>query len=233
MTVVHKILNYLRKRTWLWGFSAKSSVIILSKTGSEKLLPLIDKKEDVIILDDEHKIYINPSERMNYIFNSSINGIENSDLILLVGANPRLEATILNARIRKAYIKNKLKIYSIGDAGDLTYPYKNIGSNTSIIKEIVSGSHEISNKIKNAKKPIIIIGDSALYGKSGKYVFETLKKFLSDNNFIKKDWNALNILTQQASRVGAIDLGVHSINETENFLFFDKLDNDEFKFIYL
>ena len=58
MTVVHKILNYLRKRTWLWGFSAKSSVIILSKTGSEKLLPLIDKKEDVIILDDEHKIYI-------------------------------------------------------------------------------------------------------------------------------------------------------------------------------
>ena len=58
MTVVHKILNYFRKRTWLWGFSAKSSVIILSMTGSEKLLPLIDKKEDVIILDDEHKIYI-------------------------------------------------------------------------------------------------------------------------------------------------------------------------------
>jgi len=117
---------------------------------------------------------------MNYIFNSTISGIEDSDFILLVGTNPRLEATILNARIRKAYIKNKLKIYSIGDAGDLTYPYKNIGSNTSIIREIVSGSHEISNKIKNAKKPIIIIGDSALYGKSGRYVFEILKKFLSD-----------------------------------------------------
>jgi len=170
---------------------------------------------------------------MNYIFNSSINGIEDSDFILLVGTNPRLEATILNARIRKTYIKNKIKIYSIGDAGDLTYPYKNIGSNTSIIREIVSGSHEISNKIKKAKKPIIIIGDSALYGKSGKYVFETLKNFLFDNNFIKKDWNALNILTQQASRVGSIDLGVCSINETENFSFFDKLDNDDFKFIYL
>jgi len=170
---------------------------------------------------------------MNYIFNSSINGIEESDFILLVGTNPRLEATILNARIRKAYIKNKLKIYSIGDAGDLTYPYQNIGSNTSVIREIVSGSHEISNKIKNAKKPMIIIGDSALYGKSGKYVFETLKKFLSDNNFIKKDWNALNILTQQASRVGAIDFGVYSINETENFSFFNKLDNDDFKLIYL
>ena len=130
-----------------------------------------------------------------------------------MGTNPRLEATILNARIRKAYIKNRLRIYSIGISGDLTYPYQNIGTNTSTIREIVSGSHEISNKIKKAKKPIIIIGDSALCGKSGKYVFETLKNFLSSNKFIKKDWNALNILTQQASRVGAIDLGVYSINE--------------------
>ena len=181
----------------------------------------------------QDKTYLNPQERMNYIFNSSINGIEEADFILLVGTNPRLEATILNSRIRKAYIKNNLKIYSIGDAGDLTYPYQNIGSSTSIIKEIVSGSHEISNKIKKAKKPMIIIGDSALHEKSGKYVFETLKNFLSKNNFIRKDWNGLNILTQQASRVGAIDLGVYSIKEDENFSFFKKLNNDEFKFLYL
>jgi NADH-quinone oxidoreductase subunit G len=170
---------------------------------------------------------------MNYIFNSSIKGIEDSDLILLVGTNPRLEATILNARIRKAYINSRLKIYSIGNPGDLTYPYQNIGSNTSVIKEIVSDSHEISSKIKKSKKPLVIIGESALYGKAGQYVFETLKNFLFSNNFIKKEWNALNILTQQASRVGAIDLGIHSINEKENFSFFDKLDNDDFKFLYL
>jgi len=181
----------------------------------------------------QDRIYINPQERMNYIFNSTINGIENSDLVLLVGTNPRLEATILNARIRKAYVKNNIKIYSIGNPGDLTYPYKNIGSDTSVIKEIVSGTHEISDKIKKAKKPIIIIGDSALYGESGKYIFETLKNFLLNNNLIRKDWNALNILTQHASRVGAIDLGIYSIDEKENFSFFDKLDNDEYKFIYL
>jgi|TARA_B110000438_G_scaffold276470_1_gene298290 NADH-quinone oxidoreductase subunit G len=181
----------------------------------------------------QDRIYINPKERINYVFNSSINGIENADFILLVGTNPRLEATILNARIRKSYLANNLKIYSIGDVGDLTYPYVNIGSNTSIIKDITSGSHAISNKIKNAKKPIIIIGDSALHGKSGKYIFETLKNFLYDNNFIRKEWNALNILTQQASRVGAIDLGIYSTNLDENFEFFNKLDNDEFKFIYL
>ena len=181
----------------------------------------------------QDRIYINPLERINYIFNTTINGIEDSDFILLVGTNPRLEATILNARIRKTYIKKKLKIYSIGDAGDLTYPYQNIGSNSSIIREITSGSHEISNKIKKAKKPMIIIGDSALHGELGKYVFETFKKFLTDNNLITKEWNALNILTQQAARVGAIDLGVHSINEKDNFSFFDKLETNKFKFIYL
>jgi len=181
----------------------------------------------------QDKIYINPNERMNYIFNSSIKGIEDSDLILLVGTNPRLEATILNARIRKAYIKNKIKIYSVGNPGDLTYPYQNIGSNTSIIKEIAMGVHSISDKIKRSKKPIVIIGESALYGQTGQYIFETLKSFLLSNNYIRKEWNALNILNQQASRVGAIDLDVHSINEKENFLFFDKLDNNDFKFIYL
>ena len=181
----------------------------------------------------QNKTYINPSERINYIFNSSIKGIEESDFILLVGTNPRLEATILNARIRKAYVKSRLKIYSIGDPGDLTYPYKKITSNTSSIKEIISGTHEISSMIKNSKKPMIIIGESALNEVTGQYVFESLKKFLFENNFIRKGWNALNILTQQASRVGAIDLGIYNISEKENFLFFNKLDNDEFKLIYL
>tara|TARA_B100000959_G_scaffold67668_1_gene71716 strand:- start:1192 stop:3231 length:2040 start_codon:yes stop_codon:yes gene_type:complete len=181
----------------------------------------------------QDRTYINPSERMNYIFNSSINGIEKSDFILLVGTNPRLEATMLNARIRKAYVKNKIKICSIGDPGDLTYPYEYIGSKTSIIKDIISGEHEISNKIKKSKKPIIIIGESALRGKAGKYIFESLKSFLNNNNFINEKWNSLNVLNQQASRVGALDLGIFSINEKENFNFFDKIDNDEYKFIYL
>ena len=181
----------------------------------------------------QNKTYINPDERMNYIFNSSINGIEESDFILLVGTNPRLEATILNARIRKSYIKNNLKIYSIGDPGNLTYPYKNIGSKTSIIKDIISGSHEASKIIKNSKKPLVIIGESALYGEAGKYIFESLKYFLYENNFITKEWNSLNVLTQQASRVGAIDLDFHMANQEENFSFFEKINKDNFKLIYL
>ena len=181
----------------------------------------------------QKKIYINPTERMNYIFNSTINGIEESDFILLIGTNPRLEATILNARIRKAYLKNKVKIYTIGDPGDLTYPYQNIGQSTLDIKKIFEGENKISDALKNSKKPIIIIGESALHEKTGEYVFESIKNFLFLNNFINKDWNALNILNQQASSVGAFDLGMYLINEDNNFLFFDKLKNNNFKFIYL
>jgi len=181
----------------------------------------------------QNRIYINPAQRMNYIFNSSINGIEKSDFILLVGSNPRLEATILNARIRKAYVKNKVKIYSIGNPGDLTYPYEYIGSSTSIIKNIITGEHKLSSKIKKSKNPIIIIGESALKGKVGQYIFESLKSFLHNNNLINEKWNSLNILNQQASRVGALDLGIFSISEKGNFNFFDNIDNDVFKFIYL
>ena len=82
----------------------------------------------------EKKFYINPDEKINYIFNSSINGIEESDLILLIGTNPRLEATMVNARIRKAFSEKGVQIYSIGNPGDLTYKYKIIGIKQMILK---------------------------------------------------------------------------------------------------
>ena len=181
----------------------------------------------------DDKFYINPQQKINYIFNSKINGIEESDFILLIGANPRLESTLLNARIRKSYKRNNLQIYSIGDPGDLTYPHLNLGNNTLIIKDIVSGKHKICDKIKKSKKPIIIIGQSALYGEKGQYIFESMKNFLLNNNFINENWNALNVLNQQASRVGALDLGIYSINKNDNFSFFNKLENNDFKFVYL
>ena len=140
---------------------------------------------------------------------------------------------MVNARIRKAFLNNEIEIFSIGNPGDLTYPYKYIGSNTSLIKNITTGSHEIFDKIKKSKKPLIIIGESALYDEAGEYVFETLKNFLVKNNFINKDWNALNVLTQQASRIGAIDLGIYSINKDDNFSFFNKLKENQFKFLFL
>ena len=198
--------------------------------GFKKLFKIFKSKN---IEFREKNFYINPSEKMNYIFNSSISGIEESDLILLIGTNPRYEATILNARIRKAFVQRKVPIFSIGNPGDLTYDYNIIGSKTDDIKKIINNENDISKKILLAKKPIIIIGESALELKSGKYIFEELKKFLVNNNLINENWNALNILVQNASTVGLFDLKILPTEKEDNSSFFNNLNNKKFKFLYL
>ncbi len=181
----------------------------------------------------EREIYLDSSEKSNYIFNSSIKGIEESDLILLIGTNPRHEATMLNARIRKAYSQNNTPIFSVGDPGDLTYDYSIIGNSTDDIKKILNNEVEFSKKLLSSKKPIVIIGESALELKSGKYIVEEFKKFLVKNNFIKKEWNAFNFLPQNASTVGLIDLKILPKEEEEKNSFLDGLKNNKFKLLYL
>ena len=181
----------------------------------------------------EKEFYINPSEKINYIFNSSIKGIEEADLILLVGTNPRNEATMLNARIRKTFVEKKIPIFSVGDPGDLTYDYEIIGNKTDDVKQIINIENDFSRKLLAAKKPIIIIGESALELKSGKYIFEELKKFLIKNNLINENWNSLNILLQNASTTGLLDLKILSNQNENDFSFFNNLKNKKFKFLYL
>ena len=181
----------------------------------------------------EKKFYINSSEKINYIFNSSINGIEQSDFILLIGTNPRHEASMLNARIRKAFVQKKVPIFSIGDPGDLTYDYKIISDKTDEIKKIINNESELSNKILSAKNPIIIIGESVLELESGKYIFEEIKNFLIQNNKISQEWNPLNILIQNASTVGLLDLKIIPDQKENNFTFFNNLENKKFKLLYL
>ena len=106
----------------------------------------------------EREFYFNSSEKSNYIFNTSIKRIEEADLILLVGTNPRHEATMLNARIRKAFVQKRIPIFSVGDPGDLTYDYNIIGNSTNDIKKIFNKEGEFSKKLLLSKKPIIIIG---------------------------------------------------------------------------
>ena len=176
--------------------------------------------------------YVNSNERMNYVFNTKIEGLEESDLILLIGTNPRFEATILNSRIRKAYLKNKTKIYSVGDLGDLTYPYEVLDNNTKLIKDIINNKNVMSEKIINSKKPTIIIGQSILKMKSGIYIFEEIKKYLLKNSKISNDWNSLNVLSRNASTVGAYDLDILSSKNGENITF-KKIQENQFKIIFL
>tara|TARA_Y100000591_G_scaffold78706_1_gene65760 strand:+ start:260 stop:2308 length:2049 start_codon:yes stop_codon:yes gene_type:complete len=181
----------------------------------------------------ERKFYINSSEKINYIFNSSIKGIEESDLILLIGTNPRHEATMLNARIRKTFVKKHIPIFSIGDPGELTYDYTVIGNTTDDLKKILDNEHEFSKKFSSSNKPIVIIGESALELESGQYIVEEVKNFLKNNNFINKEWNAFNFLAQNASTVGLIDLKILSRENEEKNSFFEKLNKNQFKLLYL
>ena len=177
-------------------------------------------------------IYINPEKRENYLFNSSINGIEESDFIFLIGTNPKFEATILNARIRKAYLKNKTKIISLNDVGDLTYPYTKLDGKTDIIKEIVNDQHPISSIIKESKKPLIIFGQSSLSLKSSKYIFESIKTYLIKNKKISENWNSLNTISNNASTIGNLDLGLYKTIDGSNQVLED-LKNHKYELIYL
>ena len=176
--------------------------------------------------------YLNPQKRENYLFNSTINAIEEADFILLIGTNPRYEATILNARIRKAYLQNKIKIVSLNDVGDLTYPYKCLDGDIENIKKITEDNHEVSSLIKEAKKPLIIFGQSSLKSKSAKYIVESVKSFLEKNNKISEEWNSLNIISENASTVGSFDLGLYKTKDGSNEVLKD-LESHKFEIVYL
>ena len=173
--------------------------------------------------------FLDCSLRENYLFNSSINGIEETDFILLIGTNPRFEATMINARIRKAYLNNNTEIISLNDIGDLTYPYQSLDGKTQTIKDIIENNNELSKKIIGSKKPMIILGESFLNLKSANYLFHSLKKFLFKNNKFTNEWNPLNILSTDAATVGNFDLDV--INEKENLI--SDLKKNKFELIYL
>ena len=147
----------------------------------------------------------------------------------MIGANPRYEATILNARIRKAFVNNNTKVISLNDSGDLTYPYKNLDGQTQTIKTIFEGSEEISKEIISAIKPMIIIGESLLKLNSAEHLFNLIKNFLKKNNKFTEDWNPLNILSCDAATVGNFDLGI--LNSEKNLL--EELKSNKFEIVYL
>ncbi len=239
--------NEFKKISWYLAY--KKVVEKIKETSAEKIAGLtgdLTNMETMFIVKEffqktiksqnldsrTDNYYVNSNDRRNYIFNSSLNGIEESDLIILVGANPRYEATILNARIRKSFLNNKTDIYSFGDIGDLTYPYKILDNKTDTIKDVFENKNELSEKIKNSKKPIIILGQSALRLKSGKFIFEEFKRFLISINKITKEWNSLNILSNHASTVGSYDLNILSSKDGKNITL-DQIKNNNFDILFL
>ncbi|KAF9639750.1 putative nadh-ubiquinone oxidoreductase 78 kda subunit protein [Lasiodiplodia theobromae] len=145
--------------------------------------------------------------RSNYSFNSKIYGVEEADYILLVGTNPRHEAAVLNARIRKHWLRSDLEIGLVGEDFESTFEYEKLGDTASDLKSALSGP--FGQKLAQAKKPMIIVGSGAVEHADAKSILETVGSFVEKHksNFQTPEWNGYNILQREASRAGAYEVG--------------------------
>ena len=145
--------------------------------------------------------------RANYIFNSSIDGIEDADALLIVGSNPRLEATVLNARIRKRWRMGNFPIAVIGEDVDLTYTTTYLGSDAKALAKLASGKLEFFDVLKAAQRPMIILGEAAFARSDGAAVFDLALDLANSVGAINEDWNGFNVLHNAAGRVAGLDIG--------------------------
>ena len=185
-------------------------------------------------------------ERTSYIFNSSIKEIDNSDCILLIGANPKWEASVLNSRIRKSYLYNNCKIGLIGKKIDLNYEYFHLSENIDHLNDLLNNESKFCKILSNSKKPLMIIGNSAINNQEGESIINICANLAKKFKIINKDFNGFNILQQDISKVGALDIGFYNkafsknfdeniknyINKTKPVVFImgaDEIDNDILK----
>jgi NADH-quinone oxidoreductase subunit G len=145
--------------------------------------------------------------RASYIFNPTISGIDQADALLIVGSNPRKEAAVLNARIRKRWRTGHLKVGVIGARPDLTYDYDYIGAGTDSLGDLAAGKHSFADVLKNAEKPIVLVGTDAFTRHDGAAVLARAAKLALDVGAVKDGWNGFAVLQNTASRVGALDIG--------------------------
>ena len=146
--------------------------------------------------------------RASYLFNSSIEGIEQADAILIIGSNPRLEAPVLNARIRKRWRAAATRIALIGANVDLTYPYEYLGAGPDTLEQVASGKHAFASVLKNAARPMVIVGQGAHARSDGLAVLSLAARVLLTASAGKEaPWNGFNVLHTAAARVAGLDLG--------------------------
>ncbi len=150
---------------------------------------------------------LSAANRASYLFNTTIAGIEDADALLIVGSNPRVEASLVNARIRKRWKKGNFPVALIGEQVDLTYAHDYLGAGAATLQEVAGGKHSFADILKKAERPMIIVGQGALTRDDGEAVLALAKKIADDFGLVKEDWNGFNILHTAAARVAGLDLG--------------------------
>lgn len=150
--------------------------------------------------------------RSNYIFNTTIEGLEDADQILLVGTNPRHEAAVLNSRIRKVWLRQDLDVASVGQKFDSTFALDHLGADVKALKEALSGA--VGQRLANASNPLIIVGSGVAESPDAAAIYNLVGAFVEKNSaaFNKENWNGLNLLHREASRVAALDIGFATVS---------------------
>ena len=149
---------------------------------------------------------LSAKDRAGYIFNSGIAGIDEADSLLLIGTNPRVEASVLNARIRRNWFTRGLPIALIGEPSDLTYDYEHLGSNLDSLRALSDGTHSFAGVLSASDKPMLIIGMGALTRADGEAILAMAKKVSDVHEIVTDDWNGFNVLHTAAARVGGLDI---------------------------
>lgn len=146
--------------------------------------------------------------RGGYLFNAGIAGIDEADAILIVGSNPRWEAPLVNARIRKRWLQGGLKVGVVGPAVDLTYNHDYLGAGGQTLNELADGSHPFAEVLKGAERPLVIVGMGALARADGARVLGQARRIAEAAGAVSDDWNGFSVLHTAAARVGGLDLGL-------------------------
>ncbi|MDF1599872.1 NADH-quinone oxidoreductase subunit NuoG [Mesorhizobium sp. YIM 152430] len=145
--------------------------------------------------------------RASYVFNPTIEGIEDADALLIIGANPRFEASVLNARIRKRWRMGNFPIGVVGDIGDLRYDAERIGGGAETLRELVAGKLDFAKVLKDAARPMVIVGQGALARADGAAVLALAAELAASVGAASAEWNGFAVLHNAAARVGGLDLG--------------------------
>ena len=164
------------------------------------------------------------SARGNYLFNTSIAGIEESDFCLLIGANPRHDATMLNARLRKAVLNNNLHVARIGKSDDQTYHIEELGNDLYPLKQLALGRGDLAKRMKAAKNPMIIIGDAIYSRDDAMAIYGVLHKIVQKYKIMRDDWSGFNILHKYASNIAALDLNFYPVASNKGLSNLSKID---------
>lgn len=223
--MIRDVYNNLRPCAWEDALDAiaskmancgdKIAAVAGGFTDAETLVAIKDlvnlSDSELLCTEDSFTSVTDTDLRSNYIMNTSIQGIEESDLVLLIGTNPRYEAPMVNARIRKAWVHNEIDVAVLGSKVDLTYSYEHLGDSTEVLKELAQGKHPFNEKLAKAKNPMIILG-SEMFDRTDASGIHTCVSTIAQNLREERtdDWRIFNVLHKHAGQVAALDLGYKS-----------------------